>query len=479
MSPARPLTVTATRRIATLCEQLVATAPAEYRARLERLDQRAGEPLHVAVAGRVKAGKSTFVNALLGQRVARTDARECTRVVTWFRYGPTDKVTIVARDGSRRRTRLDAEGLVPEDLGVPVAEVAAIEVELSLARLRSFTLADTPGLASADTSVSRQTEDLLGVDPDSEAVIAGAEAVLFVMNQTVRQSDVDVLRGFRAISHRAGNDAVSAFAVLNKADLFDGPDPMATGARIAARHAGELRVELAGVLAYSGLFAEAALCGVFTEGDAQALEALAALEPAQRDRLLMSESTFCRTPGEVDEPTRRRLWAMLREGGLRSSFEAVDAGAIGAIQLRDHLHARSGHRAVDAHITDLFEANAPALKATAALDDLEAIAWAAGGAWGATLRDRIEALRLDPDLHVLAELAVLRQVRRGEVHFPDELAAELATLVATPVDGRVGSDESLRRWHSYANSGISPADAHAARVVLRSCEIATERGMNR
>ena len=37
------------------------------------------EPLRVAIAGKVKAGKSTLLNALVGEAIAPTDAGECTR----------------------------------------------------------------------------------------------------------------------------------------------------------------------------------------------------------------------------------------------------------------------------------------------------------------------------------------------------------------------------------------------------------------
>ena len=56
---------------------------------IRRLD----EPLRVAIAGRVKAGKSTLLNALVGERLAATDAGECTRIVTWYRHGLGYRVT--------------------------------------------------------------------------------------------------------------------------------------------------------------------------------------------------------------------------------------------------------------------------------------------------------------------------------------------------------------------------------------------------
>ena len=48
-------------------------------------------PLRVAFAGRLKAGKSTLLNALVGEGLAATDATECTRVVTWYVSGPATR----------------------------------------------------------------------------------------------------------------------------------------------------------------------------------------------------------------------------------------------------------------------------------------------------------------------------------------------------------------------------------------------------
>ena len=42
--------------------------------------QRLAEPLRIAIAGMVKAGKSTLLNAIMGEEIAPTDTGECTRM---------------------------------------------------------------------------------------------------------------------------------------------------------------------------------------------------------------------------------------------------------------------------------------------------------------------------------------------------------------------------------------------------------------
>src|SRR5687768_10475222 len=72
-------------------EAWAGTAVAEEVAALRR---RLDEPLRVAIAGKVKAGKSTLLNALVGEELAPTDAGECTRIVTWYVDGIAYRVTL-------------------------------------------------------------------------------------------------------------------------------------------------------------------------------------------------------------------------------------------------------------------------------------------------------------------------------------------------------------------------------------------------
>ena len=113
---------------------------------LRRLD----EPLRVAIAGKVKAGKSTLLNALVGEQVAPTDAGECTRVVTWYRDGTTPRIVLHPRTGTPRPLPVRRhDGALEIDLGAtPAEECERLVVDWPAQSLRTTTLIDTPGIAS-------------------------------------------------------------------------------------------------------------------------------------------------------------------------------------------------------------------------------------------------------------------------------------------------------------------------------------------
>ncbi|MFY1693893.1 dynamin family protein, partial [Solwaraspora sp. WMMA2101] len=132
-----------------MCDEVGPRVGAPTGGEVARVRRRLDEPLRVAIAGRLKAGKSTLVNALIGRRVAPTEVGECTRVVTQFRYGTADRVDVVRRDGVRVSLPLDPTGMIPQRLGVPTARIAFVDVTLTSDHLRELTVIDTPGLSSA------------------------------------------------------------------------------------------------------------------------------------------------------------------------------------------------------------------------------------------------------------------------------------------------------------------------------------------
>ena len=108
----------------------------------------------MAIAGKVKAGKSTLLNALVGEQVAPTDAGECTRVVTWYRDGATPRIALHPHDGAPRPLPVRRhDGALTIDLGGTPGRASAtrLVVDWPAQSLRSTTLIDTPGIASMST----------------------------------------------------------------------------------------------------------------------------------------------------------------------------------------------------------------------------------------------------------------------------------------------------------------------------------------
>ncbi|HUG29027.1 MAG TPA: dynamin family protein, partial [Candidatus Limnocylindria bacterium] len=186
---------------------------------MRRLD----EPLRVAIAGRVKAGKSTLLNALVGERLAATDAGECTRIVTWYRHALGYRVVAALRpSGSRELAFRRQEGMLDIDLGdVQLDAIERIEVGWPSQKLGELTLIDTPGLASASEATSaRTTRALLDDEADGPGE---ADAVLYLMRH-LHRSDVQFLEAFmdRSIAHAS---PINAVVVLSRADEIGAARP--------------------------------------------------------------------------------------------------------------------------------------------------------------------------------------------------------------------------------------------------------------
>ena len=166
----------------------------------------------------MKSGKSTLLNALVGQPLAATDAAECTRVVTWYRHGRQYKAYVQSRGGDLEPAPMQRlPGAVEVDLqGRDVDTLERIVVEWPAALLDSMTLVDTPGLGSLSTEVSERATQFLS--PEDSA--SSADAVVYLARH-LHGHDVRFLEAFH--DDDAGKpNPVNAVCVLSRADEIGG-----------------------------------------------------------------------------------------------------------------------------------------------------------------------------------------------------------------------------------------------------------------
>jgi GTPase Era involved in 16S rRNA processing len=495
--------------VAHLCNRLQPQVSARTAAGFREVLRRLAAPLQVAVAGRIKSGKSTLVNALIGRRVAPTDVGECTRLVTRFQYGTVDRVEVVFHDGRKQVLPFDAGGVIPSDLDVDFDQVSHLEAYLTNAVLRDLTVIDTPGLGSLDAASVRRTEQLLGaarhrkedgeepdgiaedeLDQTSRNAVAGAEAVLYVVTQGVRADDQQALAAFTAATASREAGPVNAIAVLNKADTIapesvagsDG-DVWTAATLLAEKQAQTLKPRVADVIPVIGLLAESAESGGFTSADADALRQLSQLDDATWETMLVSADIFTTWECDVPSGTRVRLLEKLDLYGIRTAVDALRAEPdLTAGALRRKLLDASGLAKVRGRLDAVFRARADGIKAAAALASVTALAHASGDPGERQrVHDAIEVLLAKPEAHQLRLLEALTLVASGAVAMPEDLAEEVLRVGShADVGEQLGMKGRPQRelaafaleragwWRSFASFGATPAQSRVAHVVHRA-----------
>jgi GTP-binding protein EngB required for normal cell division/putative methionine-R-sulfoxide reductase with GAF domain len=112
----------------------------------------AGNGIDVAVFGRFKAGKSSFLNHLTGRDILPIGVVPLTAVITRLRYGSNEKVEVRFLNGSAKTIPLDEIGRYVGENKNPNNEKQVASVEVELPALKPFAplqFVDTPGLGSA------------------------------------------------------------------------------------------------------------------------------------------------------------------------------------------------------------------------------------------------------------------------------------------------------------------------------------------
>jgi 50S ribosome-binding GTPase len=454
--------------------------------RIAELRERLDGPLRVAIAGKVKAGKSTLLNALVGERVAPTDASECTRVVTRYRNSHVYRVTGVPYVGDPielrfRRTERDFEF----SLGDHVADdFQYVDVEWPSDRLRDMVLIDTPGLASVSEDVSDRTQRFLSTDEEGPG---DADAVLYLMRH-LHPMDLSFLEAFKDSIVTLGA-TVNSIGVLSRADEIGSsrPNAMASAARIASKYQSDPRINALCqvVIPVTGLIAQAG--ATLRQDEADALRTVAGMDRADSTELLLSAQRFVTrdAPPGLEPDVRARLLERLGLFGVRLSVELFGTGRVtSAGELATELEARSGIQELRQVLGGHFASRAVVLKVRSTLATMWSLAELHGGSEGRMLRDRIRDI--ERAAHELVEIQLLSQLRRGAVSLGegtlearrilgDRGAAPEVRLGlhpgAAPDEIRAAAISAVARWRLVAEDPLLTSDIRdVIRGVVRSCE---------
>jgi len=487
-------------RVAELCAEVGPRVAGSAQAQLADISSRISQPLRVAIAGRLKAGKSTLVNSLIGRRVAPTEVGECTRLVTQFRYGTSDRVDVVRRDGSRHSLPLDEAGMIPQRLQVQRDQISYVDVTLTSDRLRDLTVVDTPGLSSTNESISDETRKFLfeapvadDIDDDSQGALSGADAIIYVFTQSVREDDVKVLESFRTMSSRLSSNPINSLGLFNKIDkLAPTPngDPWPVAEPLSRSQAKVMRRVVSDVVPVVGLLAETTEAGRLTAQDCEALRQLANLPMTERQVLLAAAGLFVSRDCPVSKEQRERLLRLLDLYGINFAVAHLAGNPTMATgDLVRMLFAASGFPRLRQTLDQAFALRTDAIKAGGALARIEQIAGAAERMQDREmLRDAIERVVQQPAYHRLRLLEVAQQVTTGAVELPEQMEAEMTRLAlsensawilgmadAAPEMQRKAAIEAATRWRAYAVGGASPAQSRVAHVVHKGFHLLAQR----
>jgi tetratricopeptide (TPR) repeat protein len=258
-------------------------------------------PLTLAIAGEFNAGKSTLLNALLGEAVAPMGVTPTTAAVNVFVHGTRRAARVVMRDGSATEVDLaEVQAFIDRRRKAGDASVHHVEIVWPAEPLREVSLVDTPGFNAA------QEEH----EAVARSFLARADAVLWIFDAAHAGSASE-----RGAIEALGPLRGKVVGVLNKADQLAREDLSQVLDHLRQSFAGEVAEWTA----------------------VSAREALRARQEGSEERLarsgfsdlwsLLTARFFSRAWAVKREVTRARLAELLQKTRGRAERARVEASA--------------------------------------------------------------------------------------------------------------------------------------------------------
>lgn len=164
--------------------------------------------IDVAILGQFKAGKSSFINSMIGKSVLPVGAIPVTTVITRLRYGPQEKAVITHFDGKTTEVDLGSVDEYISELKNQAnnKNVEVVDIELpSLEAYKGLRFVDTPGLGSVFRYNTELSEDWL---PE-----VGCAIVTISSDRPLSENDLNLIRELMDYTPRV-------VLLLSKVDLL-------------------------------------------------------------------------------------------------------------------------------------------------------------------------------------------------------------------------------------------------------------------
>ncbi|MGB7729186.1 MAG: dynamin family protein [Candidatus Acidiferrum sp.] len=205
----------------------------EFRSTIASIaDRLEDQSLEIAVFGRVSSGKSSLLNAILGEDILPVGVTPITAVPTRLRYHQTPLLTVWYAERSAETMDVVRLAEFASERGNPNNQkrVARMVVHLPSQRLREgVTLVDTPGLGSLATTGVAET---LAYLPSCDLGV-----VLIDAGSTITHEDLETIQAL----YRAG---IPVQVLLSKADLLSPEDTERMIGYVRQSIANEYRIDL-------------------------------------------------------------------------------------------------------------------------------------------------------------------------------------------------------------------------------------------
>jgi ribosome biogenesis GTPase A len=471
--------------------------------------ERLHQPMRVAVVGKIKAGKSTMINALLGEYLVSTGPEELTFNVNWLKYDENSYLRVYFKDN--RPTEIKSIGELDnltcrrDENRDFLSNIKFIEVFHPNKILQTFNLIDTPGLESFFDDDSRNTLDFLQIKPEdvvknTQRELANSDAVLYLFSQGLAVTDQAILDKIQGPA--MGNTTpINSIGVLTKVDSYwpTDPEPLDAGYKISQRLMSEhtqLRNLFYAIYPVCGLLAVGAKN--LSEENFQSLKRLGKLSQEEFDRLISTAKRFNNKEylDRADIPSieqRKNLWKKLGKYGIYLAYSLINSGVSQQQELADSLFRKSGITELLDLILSHFGNRAFLIKLSTGLRQILVACDDEARKLEIIHREIVEGIAgefeaIQSQEHCFRELQVLSDYYKNELQLSqkeDQHLLEVTGEYGDEIWERLGSRKELTKeamlklatermlyWQSKAQDvmGLNRQTLKASKVIARSYE---------